>query len=653
MSGGFLAPAFFGLAALTIPIFLLYMLRLRRTEMPISSTFLWQQLVRDREANAPWQRLRPHPLMLLQLLILAALVMALVRPFQNVDTFASGRTVLLLDATASMNATDEADGQSRFEAAQEIALDNIDALSTDDTMTVIRVAEIAEVLAADSRDRSVLRRAIRDAEPSTSTGDWEGAFALAAAGGRGVENLRVVVLTDGGLPVNLPEIPGDIVYARVGRENDNLAITALAVRALPNSLPQLFAQVSNVGERDSEFIFELAIDGDFFSANRYTVAANSTLDILVPDLPDTMQYAQATISRPRSERVPDYLTTDNTAYAVFQRGGVGQVLVVTERNIFLEQMFGSLPGIELTVVTPDQGLPEGDYDLYVFDGWLPSQIPEGDLLFINPSESTPFFDVSGTSNETAIDPQTGGVSPDEPRTLFVDFSNISIRQFRVLERIDWATPLVVTATGSPLVLAGEQNGQQIAIFTFALQDSDLPLQLTFPILTARLMEWYSARRAINVLDSLEPGTPLVIRPSVDADAVRITAPDGEEIELMLEDSPQVVFGDTRQTGLYRLDILLDERAVQREFFAVNSFDITESTIAPADRLFVQTGTGLSEISSNADEVGRRELWTWLALFGLIILVIEWVYYYRTIRRKAYRTDRRTWRWKRTDETAKS
>ncbi|KAB2864917.1 MAG: VWA domain-containing protein, partial [Anaerolineae bacterium] len=164
MSGlGFITPALLGLSALAIPIFLLYMLRLRRTDMPISSTFLWQQLIRDREANAPWQRLRPNLLMLLQLLILAALVLALARPFAEVDTLTTGRIVLLLDASASMTATDMDGGKTRFEVAQDIALDTVNTLGSEDTMTVIRVSEVPEVLAAASRDRSVLRRAIRDA----------------------------------------------------------------------------------------------------------------------------------------------------------------------------------------------------------------------------------------------------------------------------------------------------------------------------------------------------------------------------------------------------------------------------------------------------------------------------------------------------------
>ena len=60
--------------AAPVPIIVaFYMLRLRRRERTVSSTFLWQQLVRDVEANAPWQRLRRSLLLLLQLLLAIAL----------------------------------------------------------------------------------------------------------------------------------------------------------------------------------------------------------------------------------------------------------------------------------------------------------------------------------------------------------------------------------------------------------------------------------------------------------------------------------------------------------------------------------------------------------------------------------------------------
>ena len=72
--------ALIGLVSLPV-IVAFYMLRLRRRDYPVGSTFLWQQLIRDVEANAPWQRLRFSWLLLVQLLIATLIVLAAARPF--------------------------------------------------------------------------------------------------------------------------------------------------------------------------------------------------------------------------------------------------------------------------------------------------------------------------------------------------------------------------------------------------------------------------------------------------------------------------------------------------------------------------------------------------------------------------------------------
>ncbi|MBI5928256.1 MAG: BatA domain-containing protein [Chloroflexi bacterium] len=638
MSGlGFITPALLGLSALAIPVFLLYMLRLRRTDMPISSTFLWQQLIRDREANAPWQRLRPNLLMLLQLLILAALVLALARPFAEVNTLTTGRIVLLLDASASMTATDMDGGQTRFEAAQKIALDTVNKLGSDDTMTVIRVSEVPEVLAAATRDRSVLKRAIRDARPSTVSADWQSALTLAAAGGRGVDNLRVVVLSDGGLPPNLPEIPGKVIYEEVGREDDNFALTALSVRALPDDSPQLFAQISNYGSSDVEVIFAVDLDDELFNALRYTVPAQSSIDVNMDDLPANFTRVKASISRPTGSNVPDYVESDNVGYAVFSPGGTGKALLVTNGNRFLDQIYSLQSGIELTTVTPDQGLPVGDYDLTILDSWLPTgDLPKGDLLVIDPPTSSPLFDVTGEGATPEIDAASGGLTDsDNPITRYVDFRTVNIRNFRTIARADWAKTIIQAADGSPLLLAGEFEGQQVAVLTFALQNSDLPLQLAWPILVSNLSEWYRPQRAISTAgDSLPPGSPITIRPTVEADAIEVERPDGEKATLELKDSAQVIYADTSETGLYKVEVKLGDDVVQKDAFAINLFDPTESAIAPREELTIGTAQGETRITSTApEEKGRRELWMIIASVGLLILGIEWWYYHRNLSRK--------------------
>ena len=78
----FLTPlALIGALVLGPIIVAMYLLKLRREERRVSSTFLWQRVVRDVEANAPWQKLRRNLLLLLQLLLLLLLVLALALPF--------------------------------------------------------------------------------------------------------------------------------------------------------------------------------------------------------------------------------------------------------------------------------------------------------------------------------------------------------------------------------------------------------------------------------------------------------------------------------------------------------------------------------------------------------------------------------------------
>ena len=123
------------LAALAIPIILLYMLKLRRRQVQVSSTLLWMKLLRDQQANTPWQRLRRNFLLFLQLIILAALVLSLARPAMKTTAIASGSVIVLIDASASMNATDVSD--SRFELARRTIEALIDGLSGDSKMTLI------------------------------------------------------------------------------------------------------------------------------------------------------------------------------------------------------------------------------------------------------------------------------------------------------------------------------------------------------------------------------------------------------------------------------------------------------------------------------------------------------------------------------------
>ena len=132
--------ALIGLIGLPI-IVAFYMLRLRRRNVPVGSTFLWQQLVRDVEANAPWQRLRLSWLLLVQLLIAALVVAAAVRPFTATESDLAANVVLIVDTSASMgSATGDED---RMAEARRRAVDVVGRLPQGGRITVVAAADSA------------------------------------------------------------------------------------------------------------------------------------------------------------------------------------------------------------------------------------------------------------------------------------------------------------------------------------------------------------------------------------------------------------------------------------------------------------------------------------------------------------------------------
>jgi hypothetical protein len=613
----FLTPLALLVGLLSIPILLLYMLRLRRREVSVSSTYLWEQVLRDREANTPWQKLRRNLLLLLQLLILALLVLALARPFITVPAVSAGQIALLIDASASMNATDSEEG-TRFAAAQARAHAIIDTMSAGDTMTIIRVADVPEVLTGYTADSATLHAAVDVAQPSSAPGDWSGAFTLAAAGAAGASEFNVVVIGDGGIgsAAQFPPIPGDIEFVPIGTSSDNLAITALAARALPGEPPQLFAEITNYSASEVETIFALTVDEVLVSADRYTIPAQGSVPVVSTNLPAEYGTLRATLTNPTASTFVDQLPTDDTAYAVSPSASARRILLMSAGNRFIEQGLASLPGISAFLGDINRGLPDSGYDVVVLDGWLPDVLPTGDMLIINPPASTPLFSVGEVSQSV------GAVRVDrgDPRMTFVDFDSVNLLQFRPVEA-DWAQPLI-EAEGGALLLAGETGGRQVAILTFDLRDSDLPLQITFPILLSSLMDWFTPQDVIAAV-TLRVGDAVALRPPLDAESLRVTLPDDTVEEVPL--SANSVFANTLQPGVYRLSVTRAGGVVDEVPFAVNLFSLQESDITPQTSLTL----GQTQITPGGEEeLGQQEFWNWLALLALAVLLLEWVLYHR-------------------------
>lgn len=201
-------------AAIAIPVLVtLYLLKLRRRPMRVSTTAFWEQAEKDLQANVPLRWLKPSWLLFLHLIILALLILALGRPAAVLPSSFGGasRVILLIDRSASMSAMDgNASGsakKSRLEEAKEKALEAIEELAEvggGRSAMVVSFASDAAALTRWSSSRGLLKDAVKSIEATDQPGDFAGAMKLieAIASGGGDEDVAtdpplVMVYSDG------------------------------------------------------------------------------------------------------------------------------------------------------------------------------------------------------------------------------------------------------------------------------------------------------------------------------------------------------------------------------------------------------------------------------------------------------------------------
>src|SRR5215467_6128285 len=83
-----------------------YILKLRRRPVSVPFEKLWERILRDKEATSLFSQLKRLFSLLLQLALLALLLLALGDPRPAANVLEGRNIVVLVDASASMKATD-------------------------------------------------------------------------------------------------------------------------------------------------------------------------------------------------------------------------------------------------------------------------------------------------------------------------------------------------------------------------------------------------------------------------------------------------------------------------------------------------------------------------------------------------------------------
>lgn len=617
-----LVPAALAFSAIIPVILVLYFMRPKRQERVVGSTLLWRQALQDLQASHPWQRLRITPLLLLQLLAAFVIILVLTRPAIFTSSPVSGDTIIVLQASASMQATDVA--PNRFDNAKNTIADFIDSIGPNDRLSLITMARTPQVLIADSQSKDQLTAALQRAKVTNQDADLQQALALAASLTEGHSNAQVVVIGDGhimnpdqGLITSFP-----VRYLRVGSAAPNTAIMALSARTVQNQLVA-FAQIANYSRQQRAIPVELYGDGKLIGVKTATLGAGGTGALQWSPIPATTRLLHARLI------TQDPMAVDHEAWAIVGGSLHARVLLVTKGNIFLETVLRLQPNIDLYETTPDKYANVNTYDLTVFDGYVPPQLPQGSLFFINPPAGNYPFGTVGPIIHVSQSHLSAGTDGNNLLSG-VDLSSVHVlNSSHQLKATSWAQPIVST-TETPIFLAGENNTTRMAALGFDLHDSDLPLQPSFPILLHNLTNWLLPSPVAED-GQVAAGVPITVQTWPGANQVQITGPD-QQATTVGPPFPVSPYTRTNTTGVYQVTQHVNGRTINADF-TVNLFDPTQSNLAPANALPVLHSTNFTS-SGNIVSHQLREIWPWIAAFLLLVLCAEWLFFSRSYRYQA-------------------
>ena len=669
----------------------MYLLKLRRDETIVPSTLLWTRLVADVEANAPWQRLRRSLLLLLQLLLVIVLALLAARPFLERPAGLARDVVLVIDTSASMGATDVI--PNRLTAAKAAAVAALHDLPTGGKVSVIAADRSARIVVNETTDLGRVRQALDGIALTSSHGDLGDALELAGKLAARSGDAQILVATDGALatPTSV-SVPAKITVLPVGRDRKNQAIVALAVRAAPSSVTRsVFVSVANLDLERAGRRLEIWGDGSLIEVRDLVLDPQARSDVVIDDIPRDVGTLEVRLTGPDPSvtGAPDDLAVDDHAWAVIPPDRTRLILVVGPGDPYLETALSYLPNVELYGVTAAEYGPATDrkdgrpWDLVIFEDTLPATLPRTPILAIAPATSSPLGEVTGTLDNPGI----GSLDPAEPILRYVDLSTTHIASAGRFTLPEWARSVIPGPKGAPLLYAGVRDGLPTAVLAFEPRKSDLPLQVAFPILMANLTgELLGGSTAPT--EAIQPGTPVDLDIPAGATGLAVTRPDGSVMELVpgIASSARVTFAATDLPGIYtatphlpagasaapsstgadasarpiatpsRSPALaspgtsgtpgsagpsappLDPNAPVR--FAVDLFDVNESTIAPGSAATIEA-LGVAATASASPGTGagtgaaaavrpttRDELWGPILLLVLLGLCLEWAVYHR-------------------------
>lgn len=515
--------------------------------------------------------------------------------------------VIVMDTSASMGIRYN-ENRTRLEEAVERACDYVDSLSETAQITILTANQETGIVKTNVTDKTELRRVLKALTVTDLSGDAGTAVSVVQSMVNQWEQYDAVFFTD--TPMELGNLEAQVINLYTDYQNLSMDYVSYGTEqdADGNSSMTVIGKITNDTAEDVTTDVNLYGDDALLMVQSVTVPAAGSQIVYFQQVDFNGRVLMAEINN------KDDLEADNKAYAALNAEGQKRVLLVTNDNMFLEKAIVNIPWVDLYKTNQLSAVVRDEtYDLYIFDGMVPAELPEqGNLIYLNPA----------SGGEIKVKQLLNNVSlafTDTEITRYVADFTFGTAEAKEYERPLWADSFISSGNGC-IGYFGENSGRRIAVLGFDIHHSDLALQAEFPILISNLMDYMMVSGMVSE-PYYETGDKIVFNGNLNGSDLTVTTPEGAKTTLTAAVATSA-YTDTGQAGVYTVSQTVKGEEKQ-ELFVVRF---------PVEQESHQNGEAADETETiGADEknlTGGRDLRNLIILLILLALAVEWIVYVR-------------------------
>jgi len=579
------------LLALATWIVLLHFLHSRRERHDVAYLTLWEGLPSDSRARAARLRVRWNNLIVLQLLVLAAVVLALAGPALVTTKPSLSGLAIVLDGSASIRGKSVSGGATAelIRAEARAVLDRYAATP----VAVLELSSSPRVLAPLSEGPEAARRAVATWEP-TWFGDGTEENLRELLTGQGGAFERVVLLTDHPPAFSLSGL--DVAMFAPG---ENVAITAFSVREDPQGEGAIaFVRLRNDTSSYREVGVRLS-DGAWSTRLSALLSPGEEQAYVLPFPMSLGPVFTAAIDG------GDAFPADDSRVFSLARRTERTVRVVGEIDRYLRAALASVGGVRFL----EEDDPAVADVIVACDVALPADVP-GSVFLIHGS----LVGVAEIGGDEERAPGTvTEVAPGDPILESVDPASLRVLRSPRIEARTTGTA-VLSSAGEAILWRAEPPGRRVVLLAPHPIETNFPLTVDFPILVRNILHWLSlstlsAPPHAATVGAAIPFAPYGVPQHLEDPSGRVT------------DAPSTSFGfRAKSPGIYRLTTSSGTYPI-----AVNVEGGESPRTSAADEEVAPKG---DDGMAGGLQTGLRPVWPMAAALGLLLLVAESFVYHR-------------------------